>query len=94
MKFEWDPTKAAINLKDHKVSFDEATSVFRDPLAMIFDDEAHSVDEHREIIIGHSVLKRLLLVCFTEPAHDVIRVFSARLTTKRERNDYEENAGF
>jgi uncharacterized DUF497 family protein len=52
VQFEWDSKKAITNLKKHNVSFDEATTVFNDPVAMIFDDEAHSYNEHREIIIG------------------------------------------
>ena len=91
MEFEWDPQKAAANLKNHKVSFDEASTVFCDPLARIFDDEDHSEHERREIIIGHSILDRLLVVCFTERAKDRVRIFSARLATKREQKDYEEN---
>ena len=94
LQFEWDPDKATSNLKKHKVSFDEASTVFDDPLARIFDDEDHSEDEHREIIIGHSILRRLLLVFFVERAQDLIRIFSARLATKRERKDYEENVGY
>jgi hypothetical protein len=68
----------------------EAQTVFVDPLARIFDDEVHSAEEEREIIIGHSSGDRLLLVCFTERG-DVIRIISARKATNRERNDYEEN---
>jgi uncharacterized DUF497 family protein len=89
--FEWDERKAAINFKKHGVSFDEAETVFRDPLACIFDDEWHSTDERREIIIGHSDRNRLLIVCFTERALEVIRIFSSRPATKKERKDYEEN---
>ena len=89
--FEWDKKKAAANLKKHKVSFDEATTVFDDPLAYIFDDEDYPEDEQREIIIGHSIVRRLLVVCFTERAEDLIRIFSARLATRREHKDYEEN---
>ena len=91
MQFEWNSRKAAANLGKHNVSFDEAVSVFNDPLATIFDDEDHSADEHREIIIGHSILNRLLVVCFTERAEDVVRIFSARPATRNERGDYEEN---
>jgi uncharacterized DUF497 family protein len=94
LQFEWDNKKASANLRKHKLSFDEASTVFDDPLAYIFDDEDHSADEHREIIIGQSILRRLVVVCFTERLQDVIRIFSARGATKRERNDYEENAGF
>ena len=94
VRFEWDKDKAVLNLKKHQVSFDEASTVFDDPVACIFDDEGHSIGEHREIIIGHSVNNRLLVVCFTERVEDVVRIFSARLATKRERKDHEENANF
>ena len=90
MKFEWDPKKAASNLSKHRVAFDEALTVFTDPLAKIFDDEDHSVEQRREIIIGHSVNSRLLLICFAAQAGS-IRIFSARKATKQERKDYEEN---
>ncbi len=90
LKFEWDRKKAASNLSKHRVSFEEALSVFRDPLARIFDDEDHSIEELREIIIGHSTQSRLLVVCFTAQGESV-RIFSARRATRRERRDYEEN---
>jgi len=90
IQFEWDNQKAAANLKKHQVNFEEALTVFGDPLAVIFDDEAHSTDEIREIIIGHSTNNRLLLVSFTERGQ-AIRLISARLVTKKERKDYEEN---
>jgi uncharacterized DUF497 family protein len=93
LRFVWDTEKAAANLKKHRVSFEEATTVFRDPLARIFDDEAHSMHEQREIIIGHSSRNRLLLVCFTERA-TAIRIFSARQATRKEHTDYEENVTF
>ena len=67
-EFEWDPKKAEENLKRHRVAFDEALTVFADPLARIFDDPDHSMDETREIIVGHSEKLRLLLVSFTERA--------------------------
>ncbi|MBF2049063.1 MAG: BrnT family toxin [Leptolyngbya sp. IPPAS B-1204] len=91
MEFEWDQSKAASNLKKHGVSFEEAKTVFDNPLAVIFDDEAHSVDEQREIIIGHSRQNRLLLIAFTERSGNV-RIISARLATRQEREDYEQNA--
>ena len=90
LRFEWDPKKAASNLSRHGVSFEEALTVFADPLARIFDDEDHSIKEQREIIIGHSVKQRLLVVCFTSQGESV-RIFSARRATRRERQDYEEN---
>jgi hypothetical protein len=92
VRFEWDKNKASSNLKKHEIGFEEATSVFKDPLAMIFDDEDHSEEEDREIIIGQSLLKRLLLVCFVERTENLIRIISARKATKQERKDYEENA--
>jgi uncharacterized DUF497 family protein len=92
--FEWDSGKASVNTKKHHVSFDEASTVFDDPLANIFNDEDHSEKERREIIIGRSVLQRLVVVCFTERRKRVVRIFSARLATKREQNDYEENLRF
>ena len=90
LKFEWDRKKAAANLSKHRVSLQEALTVFGDPLARIFDDEGHSIEEQRELIIGHSVKGRLLVVCFFAQEGSV-RVFSARKATRRERKDYEEN---
>jgi uncharacterized DUF497 family protein len=89
MQFEWNPEKAETNLKKHKVDFAEAETVFGDPLAKIFDDEAHSFEEKREIIVGHSTQNRLLIICFAEKENDTVRIISARLTTSRERKDYE-----
>jgi len=66
VRFEWDPKKPASNLSKHRVAFEEGLTVFADPLAKIFDDEDHSTEEQREIIIGHSVNNRLLLVCFAD----------------------------
>ncbi|MCO6437243.1 MAG: BrnT family toxin [Phycisphaerae bacterium] len=90
LRFEWDSKKAASNVTKHGVTFDEASTVFADPLAVIFDDDDHSQDELREIIIGHSVLEQLLLVSFTERGKMVVRIISARKATRRERKDYEE----
>jgi hypothetical protein len=90
-RVEWDDKKARSNLTDHGVSFDEASTVFDDSWARIFDDEEHSMDERREIIIGHAVNHRLLLVCFTERPKQIIRIISARTPAGKERKDYEEN---
>ena len=90
-RFEWDDQKATSNRIKHGVSFEEATTVFDNPLAVIFDDEAHSDDEQRELIIGHSTEGRLLIAVFIEQAEGVVRIISARRATKRERRDYEEN---
>lgn len=89
-RFVWEKSKAASNQRKHGVSFDEARTVFSDPLARIFNDNDHSSTEQREIIIGHSAVQRLLIVSFTE-RQNAIRIISARLTTNRERTDYEEN---
>jgi len=93
--FEWDRRKALSNQRKHGLSFEEAITVFDDPLAYIFDDEEHSTDEEqREIVLGHSARNRLLLVSFQEREPNVVRVISARTATKKERTDYEENAAF
>jgi uncharacterized protein len=91
LRFEWDGIKAVSNLRKHRVSFDEASTVFRDPQARIFDDEFHSAEEHREVIIGHSIVNRLVLVYFTEKPGGAVRLISARLATRNERKEYEEN---
>ena len=90
LEFEWNEDKAVSNNKKHGISFEEAATVFVDPLAAIFDDEVHSAEEQREIIVGHSEKNRLLLVSFAERG-EAIRIISARQATKRERKDYEEN---
>jgi len=89
IRFQWDPQKAARNATKHGVTFLEAATVFQDPLGFIFDDEEHSDEEHREIIIGHSKRSRLLVVSFTE-RDNVIRVISPRRADREEREDYEK----
>jgi uncharacterized DUF497 family protein len=91
VRIEWNPEKATGNLRKHKLSFDEASTVFDDPLARIFPDEDHSMNEVREIIIGHSVKNQLVMVSFTEREPDIVRIISARLATRKEIKDYEEN---
>ena len=68
MRFKWDPEKAAGNLAKHGVSFEEAATVFGDPLGRIVDDPRHSADEPRQVLLGHSERQRLLAVMFTEQA--------------------------
>lgn len=94
IRFEWDPRKAAKNLRKHKISFKEAETVFRDRLAVIFDDEEHSDDEFREIIIGYSTKNHLLLVWFTELDDTTIRIIGSRKATPKERKDYESHRTF
>jgi uncharacterized DUF497 family protein len=89
-EFEWDARKARENLKKHGVAFEEALTVFADPLARVFDDPDHSESEQRELIIGHSVRGGLLVVSFTE-RQPRTRILSARPATAHERRDYEEN---
>ncbi|MFN8489573.1 MAG: BrnT family toxin [Caldilineaceae bacterium] len=90
IRFTWDRRKAAKNIKKHDgVTFEEATTVFRDPLAYIFDDDKHSDEEYRELIIGYSYRKRLLIVSFAE-REDVIQIISARKADADEQKDYEQ----
>jgi hypothetical protein len=89
MTFEWDEEKARANLEKHGVSFDEAQTVFDDPLYVDFYDPEHSYEEHRYIIVGESRQGRLLLVSYTERG-GVTRLISSRETTPAERRDYEE----
>ena len=90
MEFEWDENKAEANLSKHGVSFDEAKTVFDDPLYIDFYDPDHSDDEDRYIIIGESQQRRLLIVSYTERDRQT-RLISAREVTRREREDYEED---
>jgi uncharacterized DUF497 family protein len=89
MKFEWDREKAKRNLKKHKVSFEEAVTVFYDPLSATFDDPDHSINEQRLITIGYSSRNHLLVISHTE-RDDVLRIISARLATVHERKKHEE----
>ena len=89
MEFERDEEKAAANLAKHGVSFEEAGTIFDDPLYVDFYDPDHSAEEHRYIIIGESRQGRLLVVSYTERG-DVTRLISAREVTRGEREAYEE----
>lgn len=86
---EWDPYKAKRNLAKHGVSFEEAETALLDALAKTAPDPDHSSDEHRFITFGVSAKQRLLVVSFTWRG-DLIRIISARLATRREREIYEE----
>jgi uncharacterized DUF497 family protein len=88
-EYEWEAEKARENLKKHAVAFVEALTVFADPLASIFDDPDHSIEERRELIIGHSIKQRLLIVSFSE-RDGRTRIIGARKATTRERRDYEQ----
>jgi uncharacterized DUF497 family protein len=90
MRFAWDEKKAASNLVKHGISFEEAATVFGDPLSDTFPDLDHSLEVHRFIIIGSSESGKILLVAHTD-AGELVRIISAREATHRERKSYEEN---
>jgi uncharacterized DUF497 family protein len=89
MEFEWDPKKATANVQKHDVTFQEAATVFGDPLAITFEDPDHSVEENRYITFGLSLQKRLIAVSHMERG-DRTRIISARLIDRKERKIYEE----
>lgn len=87
--FDWDAAKAEMNRRKHSVTFEEATTVFSDPLSMLQPDPDHSFEEERFIVLGMSNRRRLLVVAFAErPART--RLISARKATRKERKQYEE----
>lgn len=88
--FEWDPKKARLNLKRHGVSFDEASTAFRDSLSQTIEDPLHSENMEHFVLIGRSIQGRLLVIVHTDRG-ERIRIISARLATKQERLRYEEN---
>ncbi len=87
VRFTWDLRKAAVNLRKHGVSFEEAASVFADPLALAVED---AVDPGRALLIGLSDRRRVLLSVYTDVDEDTIRIISARRATSHERRHYEE----
>jgi uncharacterized DUF497 family protein len=89
MEFEWDPNKAARNIRKHGVSFEEAASVFNDEYAAVYEDPAHSSSERRYLIIGQSTNTRLVIVAYRDQ-FERIRIINARRVTRRERVLYEE----
>jgi hypothetical protein len=88
VKFEWDPKKAEHNVKKHGVEFEEASTVFGDPLAATVPDPRHSVEENRFVTMGQSTDNRLVVVAHIDRSEQV-RIISARLATRRERRKYE-----
>ena len=87
--FQWDPAKALGNVRKHGVAFEEATTVFGDPLSLTIPDPGHPVGEQRFVTLGESNQGRLLAVAHAERG-DVIRIISARVAAPRERRDHEE----
>jgi uncharacterized DUF497 family protein len=88
MEFEWNPDKAALNLEKHGVSFQQAATVFDDPLSVTFPDPDHSTGESRYVIIGVSRFGQLLVVAHTDRGEKV-RIISARKASRQERRFYE-----
>jgi uncharacterized DUF497 family protein len=86
---EWDENKNHLNQKSHHITFEEAATIFTDPLEIMIDDPEHSHDEHRFISIGESFRRRLLVVSYAERVGK-IRIIGARKPTSRERRAYEE----
>lgn len=91
INFIWDKNKAKLNLVKHNLSFEEAATVFADPLAFVFDDVEHTRTKQRALIIGHTGKNKVIIVSFTERDQH-IRIISARKATKKEKQDYEENS--
>ena len=91
LSFEWNNQKALSNEQKHGISFDEASTVFGDPLSLTLHDPLHSENEDRFVVIGTSHKNRVLIVVHTERGDD-IRIISARKATKNERLQYESNA--
>ena len=89
MEFEWDPKKSAVNERKHNVMFQEASTVFGDPLAMTFADPDHSSNEQRQLTFGLSKHNHLLVVSHTDRGEKT-RIISARLMDRKERRIYEE----
>ena len=91
LRFEWDPHKDAANQRKHRISFEEAQSVFADEHGLLLDDPAHSTAEDRFILLGLSARFRVLVVVHAyRAADDLIRIISARRATRTERARYEE----
>jgi uncharacterized protein len=88
--FEWHGPKAAANRAKHKVTFEEASTIFGDPLGRITDDPRHSEGEARFVLLGESDRRRLLVVMFTE-RDEIVHLISARKATRREQREYEES---
>ncbi len=89
MEFEWDTKKAQANKRKHGISFHEAATIFGDPLAITFADPDHSLDEVRYLTFGLSRFNQMVVVSHTERG-EKLRIISAPLMTRKERNIYEE----
>lgn len=92
VNFEWDPQKAVGNVRKHGVSFEEAATAFGDPLSVTIGDPDHSEDEQRFLLLGMSHAGRLLVVAHVD-RDETVRIISARLASRHERQTYQEDAG-
>jgi len=91
VNFEWDPVKARNNRRKHRVSFQEAATVFGDPLAVTYSDPDHSLSEQRFVTVGMSSADQVLIVAHAD-RNENVRIMSARKTTQYERKHYEEKS--
>lgn len=89
MEFDWNPDKAALNFEKHGISFQEAATVFNDPLSMTFPDPDHSIGESRYVMIGLSRFGQLLVIAHTD-REEKVRIISARKATRQEKRFYEQ----
>jgi uncharacterized DUF497 family protein len=89
MEFDWNPDKAVLNFEKHGISFQEAATVFNDPLSMTFPDPDHSIGESRYVIIGLSRFGELLVIAHTD-REEKVRIISARKATRQEKKFYEQ----
>jgi uncharacterized protein len=88
LQFEWNDKKSRLNKRKHRLTFEEASTIFGDPLSVTIPDTIHSVDEERFITIGNSIYNRLIVVVHTDK-EDIIRIISARQATANEKRQYE-----
>jgi uncharacterized DUF497 family protein len=88
LQFEWNDKKARLNKRKHKLTFEEASTIFGDPLSVTIPDTVHSVSEDRFITIGTSINNKLIVVVYTDH-DDIIRIISARGATANEKRQYE-----
>jgi uncharacterized DUF497 family protein len=92
LQFNWDPAKAEKNLEKYGVDFEEAAAIFKDPLALYYDDLEHSQTAKREMVIGNSKTSKRLLTCFFERSEGAIRIIGVRASTHGERQNYDDNS--
>ncbi len=91
LRFEWDSAKDAANKRKHRISFEEAVTVFEDEHALLLEDEEHSEEEERFVLLGLSAASRILIVCHCyRESDEIIRIISARKADRLERREYQQ----